>query len=119
MAFERRLTKEREKDDHLYGDKDTFVTSAYKKKLQETGKWKEEERLRELREQAHEVLRITSLFQWRLGPRCFSQTSDEENDGRELIAQNFLRRFQIMIKEILKHLFTILLIRCELQKKQI
>ncbi|CAM6101392.1 unnamed protein product [Calypogeia fissa] len=55
MAYERRLTKEREKEDHLYGDKDKFVTSAYKKKLIEMGKWKEEERLRELREQAHEV----------------------------------------------------------------
>lgn len=27
--------KEREKEDHLFGDKEKFVTAAYKKKLEE------------------------------------------------------------------------------------
>lgn len=55
IIYERKLLKERQKEDHLYGDKDKFVTSAYKKKLAEQAKWLEEERLRELREQAAEV----------------------------------------------------------------
>ncbi|MCO5552983.1 hypothetical protein L7F22_006503 [Adiantum nelumboides] len=55
IIYERKLLKERQREDHLYGDKDKYVTSAYKKKLAEQAKWLEEERLRELREQAEEV----------------------------------------------------------------
>ena len=44
---ERRLLKEREKEDHLYGDKDKFVTAAYRAKLEEDAKWIKEEKLRE------------------------------------------------------------------------
>ena len=55
IVYERQLAKEREKEDHLYGDKEKFVTGAYKKKLQEQAKWLEEERRRELEEQKHEV----------------------------------------------------------------
>ena len=33
VIFERRTVKEREKEDHLYGDKEKFVTAAYKEKL--------------------------------------------------------------------------------------
>ncbi|KAL5976483.1 hypothetical protein ACLOJK_020816 [Asimina triloba] len=50
IIYERKLVKERQKDDHLFADKEKFVTSAYKKKLAETQKWLEEERLRQLRE---------------------------------------------------------------------
>ena len=39
--------KEREKEDHLYGDKDKFVTAAYRAKLEEDAKWIKEEKLRE------------------------------------------------------------------------
>lgn len=46
MAYE---ATEREMEDHLYGDADKLVTNAYKKKLLDMGKWKEEK-------QAHEVL---------------------------------------------------------------
>lgn len=35
LTERRRQIKEREKEDHLYGDKEKFVTSAYKKKLEE------------------------------------------------------------------------------------
>lgn len=31
-------------EDHLYGDKERFVTAAYRKKLEEQQKWKEEQR---------------------------------------------------------------------------
>lgn len=51
IVYERKLAKERDKDDHLFADKDKFVTSAYKKKLAEQAKWLEEERLRQLREE--------------------------------------------------------------------
>lgn len=55
IIYERKLLKEREREDHLYGDKDKFVTTAYKQKLAEQAKWIEEERIRELQEQANEV----------------------------------------------------------------
>lgn len=55
IIYERKLTKERSKEDHLYAGKDKFVTSAYKKKLAEQAKWMEEERLRQLREEKEDV----------------------------------------------------------------
>eukprot|EP01018_Ginkgo_biloba_P029303 Gb_11152 [translate_table: standard] len=55
IIYERQLAKERVKEDHLYADKEKFVTNAYKKKLAEQAKWLEEERLRELREEAQDV----------------------------------------------------------------
>ena len=56
IVYERKLLKERQQEDHLYGDKEKFVTAAYKKKLAELEKWNEEERLRQLREEAEEVI---------------------------------------------------------------
>ncbi|MCL7025122.1 hypothetical protein MKW94_008369 [Papaver nudicaule] len=50
LVHERKLAKERSKDDHLYEGKGKFVTSAYKKKLAEQAKWLEEERIREEKE---------------------------------------------------------------------
>lgn len=61
IIYERKLAKERALEDHLYGDKDKFVTGAYKKKLAEQAKWLEEERLRDLREQAEEVTKKSDL----------------------------------------------------------
>lgn len=55
IVYERKLVKERNKEDHLYADKDKFVTSAYKKKLAEQAKWMEEERIRQLREEKDDV----------------------------------------------------------------
>ncbi|GMP88332.1 hypothetical protein CsSME_00040363 [Camellia sinensis var. sinensis] len=55
IIYERKLAKERNKEDHLYADKDKFVTSAYKKKLAEQAKWMEEERRRQLREEKEDV----------------------------------------------------------------
>lgn len=55
IIYERKLAKERSKEDHLYEGKDKFVTSAYKKKLAEQAKWLEEERLRQLREEKEDV----------------------------------------------------------------
>jgi len=55
VTYERRLMKEREKEDELYGDKEKFITSAYRKKLEEDEKWKKEELEREQREKEREV----------------------------------------------------------------
>ncbi|KAK9132531.1 hypothetical protein Scep_012059 [Stephania cephalantha] len=51
ILYERKLVKDRSKEDHLYACKDKFVTGAYKRKLAEQEKLMEEERLRELREE--------------------------------------------------------------------
>ncbi|XP_021775153.1 nuclear speckle splicing regulatory protein 1-like [Chenopodium quinoa] len=61
VVYERKLAKERSKDDHLYADKDKFVTGAYKRKLAEQAKWMEEERLRELREEKDNVTKKSDL----------------------------------------------------------
>lgn len=43
IIYERKLRKEREQEDHLYGDKDMFVTTSYKEKLMKEKKWQEEQ----------------------------------------------------------------------------
>lgn len=55
VVYERKLAKERSKDDHLYADKDKFVTEAYRKKLAEREKQMELERLREVQEEKDDV----------------------------------------------------------------
>ena len=44
ILYERQLVRERAAEDHLYGDKERFVTAAYLAKLEEDRKWEEEER---------------------------------------------------------------------------
>ncbi|KAJ7948044.1 nuclear speckle splicing regulatory protein 1 [Quillaja saponaria] len=55
IVYEKKLAKERSKDDHLYADKDKFITEGYRKKLAEREKQMELERLRELREERDDV----------------------------------------------------------------
>lgn len=55
IVYEKKLLKERSKDDHLFADKEKFVTSAYKNKLAEQAKWLEEERLMKFREEREDV----------------------------------------------------------------
>ncbi|KAK9827568.1 hypothetical protein WJX74_010906 [Apatococcus lobatus] len=55
IVYERRLAKEREVEDHLFGDKESFVTAAYKKKLEEDKKWLAEEAIREEQEKKDDV----------------------------------------------------------------
>ena len=43
-VFEKNLLKERKVEDAEFGDKDKFVTAAYKKKLLEDKKWEYEDR---------------------------------------------------------------------------
>ncbi|XP_031280460.1 nuclear speckle splicing regulatory protein 1-like [Pistacia vera] len=69
IIYERKLTKERSKEDHLYEDKDKFVTSAYRKKLEEQKKWEAEQRLRDLRDEKDAVTKKSDLsdFYFNLG----------------------------------------------------
>ncbi|KAI4304762.1 hypothetical protein MLD38_040233 [Melastoma candidum] len=64
IIYERKLTKERNKEDHLYADKDKFVTGAYKRKLAEQQKWLEEERMRELLEEKEDVTKKSDLSEF-------------------------------------------------------
>ncbi len=43
-VFEKNLLKERKEEDKEFGDKDKFVTAAYKKKLLDDKKWEYEDR---------------------------------------------------------------------------
>ncbi|CAL5016880.1 unnamed protein product [Urochloa decumbens] len=67
IIYERKLQKERSKEDHLFGDKDKFVTSAYRKKLEEQQKWLEEERMRQLREEREDVTKKKDLSDFYFG----------------------------------------------------
>lgn len=57
VLFERKLVKEREAEDYLFGEKERFITSAYKKKLQEDAKWNEDRRRQEEEEERNAVER--------------------------------------------------------------
>ena len=41
-----RQVKERQVEDHLFGDKEKFVTAAYKKKLQEQQLWEAQQKIK-------------------------------------------------------------------------
>ena len=49
--YERKIMRERKKEDELYGDTEKFMTSAYKKKLEEEKKWEYEDKLIDIVEQ--------------------------------------------------------------------
>ncbi|KAK7357934.1 hypothetical protein VNO80_17231 [Phaseolus coccineus] len=55
IVYEKKIAKERSKDDHIYANKDKFVTEAYRKKLAERERQMELERLRELQEERDDV----------------------------------------------------------------
>ncbi|XP_065017797.1 uncharacterized protein LOC135644251 [Musa acuminata AAA Group] len=67
IVYERKLLKERSKDDHLFADKEKFVTGAYKKKLAEQAKWLDEERLRQIREERDDVTKKSDLSDFYFG----------------------------------------------------
>lgn len=58
IAFERKAIKDRVKEDHLWEDKEVFVTQAYKKKLEEQKLWQEEQRRKEEEEKKKDVRNI-------------------------------------------------------------
>ena len=55
VLYEKRLTKEREAEDYLYGEKEKFVTSAYRKKLEEEKLWKAEQEKKKEEEERNAV----------------------------------------------------------------
>ncbi|XP_028102917.1 nuclear speckle splicing regulatory protein 1-like isoform X1 [Camellia sinensis] len=85
IIYERKLAKERNKEDHLYADKDKFVTSAYKKKLAEQAKWMEEERRRQLREEKEDVTKKKDMtdFYFNLSKNVAFGAQDAETSKSE------------------------------------
>jgi coiled-coil domain-containing protein 55 len=59
--FEKRLLKEREEEDKMYGDKEKFVTSSYKAKLLENKKWEAEDRRAQEMEEKDDVRKKKGL----------------------------------------------------------
>lgn len=55
VLYEKRLTKEREAEDYLFGEKEKFVTSAYRKKLEEEKLWKAEQEKKKEEEERNAV----------------------------------------------------------------
>lgn len=55
IVYEKKIAKERSKDDHLFADKDKYITEAYRKKLAEREHQMELERIRELQEEREDV----------------------------------------------------------------
>lgn len=55
IVYERRLLRERQKEDHLYADKEKFVTASYRAKLEADAKWLAEDRARDDAEAAEDV----------------------------------------------------------------
>lgn len=93
IIYERKLAKERSKEEDLYKDKDKYVTSAYKKKLAEREKWMEEERLRKLREEKDDVTKKSDIsdFYFNLSKNVAFGANDAKSkkpvkQGREVIA---------------------------------
>ncbi|KAG4909995.1 hypothetical protein JHK87_056111 [Glycine soja] len=62
IVYEKKIAKERSKDDHLYAGKDKFITEAYRKKLAERERQMELERLRELQEERDDILKKDFLL---------------------------------------------------------
>jgi coiled-coil domain-containing protein 55 len=61
VVFERRTLKERAKEDHLFGDKEKFVTAAYKAKLAQDALFLEEEKAKDAAEAAADVTKRRDL----------------------------------------------------------
>ncbi|KAL9860248.1 hypothetical protein AtNW77_Chr1g0056141 [Arabidopsis thaliana] len=61
IVYERKLAKERAKEQHLFPDQVKVVTGSYKRKLEERDRWLSEERLRELGEEKDDVTKKKDL----------------------------------------------------------
>ncbi|CAI9088085.1 OLC1v1022321C1 [Oldenlandia corymbosa var. corymbosa] len=67
IVYERKVAKDLAQDQHLHPNKDKFITSAYKKKLEEQKKWLAEERLRDLLEQKEDVTKKKDMTDFYFG----------------------------------------------------
>ncbi|CAL9234488.1 unnamed protein product [Arabidopsis halleri] len=87
IVYERKLEKERAKDEHLFSDKEKFVTGPFKRKLEEQKKWRAEERLRELQEERDDVTKKNDLsdFYFNIGKNvAFGARDIEARDAERL-----------------------------------
>lgn len=60
IIHERKIAKEQQAEDEEFGDKDKFVTKAYKRKLAERELWAQEEAARQEKEEAEDVTKKNS-----------------------------------------------------------
>jgi coiled-coil domain-containing protein 55 len=103
IVYERKLAKEREKDEHLFSDKEKFVTGAYKRKLEEQKKWLAEERLRELREERDDVTKKKDLsdFYFNIGKNvAFGAREVEAKEAEKLEEQRKAEKLEELRKEV-------------------
>ncbi|KAJ0260192.1 hypothetical protein HA466_0064280 [Hirschfeldia incana] len=100
IVYERKLAKEREKDEHLFSGKEKFITGAYKRKLEEQKKWLAEERIRELREAKDDVTKKSDLsdFYFNFGKNVALGARDVE-EKKEAEALEELRKAEEVRKE--------------------
>jgi len=61
LIYDRKLQREKEAEGALFGDKEKFITAAYKQKLIEQKKWQEEEAKREEEERRQDVTKKSDL----------------------------------------------------------
>ena len=66
-VLERRLLREREKDDHLHAGKEKFVSESYKAKLIAQQQWDEEDRKQEEQDRLNDVTKQTDRFSANVG----------------------------------------------------
>ncbi|VVB01120.1 unnamed protein product [Arabis nemorensis] len=102
IVYERKLAKERAKDEHLFSDKEKYITGAYKRKLEEQKKWLAEERLRELREEKDDVTKKKDLsdFYFNIGKNvAFGARDIEAKEAERLEEQRKAEKLEELRKE--------------------
>ncbi|KAJ0976683.1 hypothetical protein J5N97_012157 [Dioscorea zingiberensis] len=103
IVFEKKLLKERSKDDHLYEDKEKFVTRAYKEKLLEEQKWLEEERKRQILEEKEDVTKKKDLsdFYFGLGKNVAfgAQAGENVNPAKNNLSDSHIQEHQSSLPE--------------------
>eukprot|EP00878_Enallax_costatus_P018959 GHUV01019986.1.p1 GENE.GHUV01019986.1~~GHUV01019986.1.p1 ORF type:complete len:316 (+),score=157.86 GHUV01019986.1:692-1639(+) len=58
ITYERRLLKDRQKEDHMFDNEEKFITSAYRKKLEEDKKWIENQKLKDMEDERNDVTKL-------------------------------------------------------------
>ena len=86
--YEKRLHKEAQADAHLYGDKEKFITAAYRQKLEARAAYEEEERRRAKREIEEDVTKRGGLMHFHRNLLQREQaTNTQTSEPRELAYQ--------------------------------
>ncbi len=61
MVLERKMVRDAKKEEHLYGEKEKFITSSYRKKMEEEKEWKEREKRQEEEEKRNDVTKKAGM----------------------------------------------------------